>query len=154
MRMEFEGSAIPMHLITLDDLGWDHARTRGETEVRVHLSDADLLWLGDHLWRLYTEKYLPEDPEFVEEEGTSIPVPATLFMENPARLREFLHPRSFWYHDTILAIMKLKDTYEARSPDYQFMIQDFRELHDEDDGVTLVLGMTPRTGKVDTWPVY
>ncbi|MBD2770428.1 hypothetical protein IC235_21290 [Hymenobacter sp. BT664] len=142
MRAFIDGENVLLEDIELDDLGWDHFRTRGERMLVIELTAEDRMAVGSELFAI-AQEYYAEDRAYFEDEdmkNVSVPDSATIFLQNPASLRSYFE-ENFWKRAAVMALMKRMDACrEAKHPRY--WIQDFRGVGLDNNKVALEFGVS------------
>jgi hypothetical protein len=103
LRATVEGEQIGLGDLTLDDLGWDRADREGSEALELSLDGDELLEVGRILYDYARECVAEESDYFTSQPEIPVPSSGRLFVEEPARLAEYLRD-PFWSREAILAI--------------------------------------------------
>jgi hypothetical protein len=142
MEVHADGRPVSPGAVSLDDLGWDHAATRGTVTVEVTVGPPELAAVGRalHAW---AAEALDEDPDYFSGptmDDVPGPPPEDAFERDPGALAGYLdHP--FWARLAVLALLDALQPQGAAAPG--LWLQDFRGAREREGCVVLEFGASP-----------
>jgi len=141
MRFWVDGTEVSLDAVDLDDLGWDHSRSRGDRVIIVELTKEDLADVGSRLHALARELENDEPGYFDDPLMHDVPVPpsTTVFADDPVGLLAYLRD-SFWSREAVLAVLRRADACRLRRERPDYLLQHLTDGEAISDGLRLTLG--------------